>query len=298
MRKYILLPVFLLCSCLQLAAMGTTEHAETGNSFTDSYGRTVTIPANPQKIVTIGPNLTEILTFLGMEDKIVGVTDYDDWPATITHVTKIGSITSPDLEKIIALSPDLVLASTHCPQKVVDALSQAGIPAFAIYHEGNLEATYLSIEDVGAITGKSQEAEKIVRDMKDKITAVQEKVAGLAKPTVYYMISYGQWGDFTAGGNTFIGNMLDIAGGLNIAQSVSGWSYSQEKLIEEDPDMVLCSKSGNVVQQFSSTFPYSDLSAVKNHKVYAVDTDRLDRQTPRNAEAVEALAKIFHPDAF
>ncbi|MCY1152092.1 MAG: ABC transporter substrate-binding protein, partial [Sphaerochaetaceae bacterium] len=115
---------------------------------------------------------------------------------------------------------------------------------------------------------------------------------------VYYALSFGEWGDFTAGGSTFIGKMINLAGAINIAEDVDGWNYSVEQLIEKDPQIIIVSKYYNSKDQFINTWPYSSLTAVKENRVYEIDNNLLDRQGIRNAQGLLELAKIIHPNEF
>ena len=132
--------------------------------------------------------------------------------------------------------------------------------------------------------------------MQDTIADVQEKVSGLETPTVYYVVGYGEYGDYTAGGDTFVGKMLAMAGGDNIAKDISGWSITLEELVEADPSIIIINEY--MKSDFMSLPNYSDLTAVKEGNVYTLDTNMLDRQGYRNAEGILELAKIFHPEAF
>jgi iron complex transport system substrate-binding protein len=125
---------------------------------------------------------------------------------------------------------------------------------------------------------------------------VSDTVEGLSKPTVYYAVSYGEYGDYTAGGDTFVNKMISLAGGVNIAEDVSGWSYSLEKLVEQDPDIILVNQY--MLEDFLATPPYNELSAVLNGRVYGINSDLIEHQGYRNAEGVAVLAEIFYPEAF
>ncbi|HEY5525391.1 MAG TPA: ABC transporter substrate-binding protein, partial [Clostridium sp.] len=124
------------------------------------------------------------------------------------------------------------------------------------------------------------------------------KVKNSETPKAYYVVGFGKTGDYTATGDTFISEMLSIAGGKNIAQDATGWKYSLEKVIENDPEVIIISKNFVMKDQFMATDGYKELSAVKNNKVFEIDDNLVNRQGPRIAEGVEAFAKILHPDLF
>lgn len=310
-----------LVMCLGLAACGneneettttseakTTEAAnENGDSqaskettypveISDSNGNKVTIEKEPTKIVSVAPNLTEMVCKLGLKDKLVGRSDYCDYPADVADIQSVGTIMTPDIEKIISLEPDLVIVSTHFDEENTKKLTDLGITILTLYDEGNVDGVYDMITSLGLALNKNEEAASIVSDMKATIDDVKEKINGLEKPSVYYVVGYGEYGDYTAGGDTFIGGLIDLAGGKNIAADISGWSISLEAIVEANPDIIVISEY--MKDDFMSAENYKELDAVKNGKVYTLDTNLLDRQGYRNAEGVLELAKIFHPEAF
>lgn len=264
----------------------------------DSYDRKVVIEEKPQRIISLGPNITETIFALGQGDKLAGRTDYCDYPAEVSNIPSVGSIMDPSLESIIELNPDLILSSAHVGKEVINALEKSGLTIAALYADKNLEGAYTIISETGRLLGAEEEASRIVNDMKDLIQDIQNRIDGLEKPDVYYVVDFGEWGDFTAGGNTFIHQLITLAGGNNVAEDIQGWSYSIEKIIEDNPDILICSKYFDTKERLVQTSGYEELPAIKNGNVHEIDNNKLDRQGPRNASAVLDLAKIFHPEAF
>ena len=264
-------------------------------NFTDSYGNVVTIEAEPQTIVSVAPNMTELLYELGVGDKVVGRTDYCDYPAEALAVESVGAIDKPDLEKIISLEPDVVIATTFTDEGITK-LAAAGIPVVVLHEEGTVNGVYVMIEDMGQIVNKNEEALALITETKTTMAEVQDKIKDQPKPTVYYVVGYGEYGDYTAGGDTFVGGLLEMAGGDNVAKDISGWNISLEKLIEADPEIIIISEW--MKEDFVNAPNYCELSAVKNGKVYTMDVNMLERQGYRNAQGVLELAKMFHPEVF
>ncbi len=254
------------------------------------------IPENPEKIISVAPNITEILYEMGAGDKLIARTDYCDYPEQCLELESIGSLYTPDIEKMISLQPDVVLASTHFTEDTETKLTSAGIPVQVLYEETSFEGVYDMIKTLGDLVNCEAEAERMVSDMKEKIQTVTDKVTGLEKPTVYYVVSFGEGGEYTATGETFIHEMITIAGGDNIAKDGTGWSYSLEALLEADPSIILIDEDSK--DSFLAGEAYQNLTAVKEGKVYGIDGNTLDRQGYRNAEAIETMAKIFYPEAF
>jgi iron complex transport system substrate-binding protein len=298
MNKKIIILLLSFISLTSLFSEGTKEIAISNTiEFTDSYNRTVQISKNPQRIVSLGPNITEIVSELDF-DKLVGRTDYCDYPEKVSSVKSIGSITNANIEEIIELDPDLVIGSVHCPKDLLENLTKLGISAIAIYDDNSLDGSYNIISKIGYVMDEEEKANDIIKNNKALVEQIVDKTSTLDKKTVYYALSFGEWGDFTAGGSTFIGKMINLAGAINIAEDVDGWNYSVEQLIEKDPQIIIVSKYYNSKDQFINTWPYSSLTAVKENRVYEIDNNLLDRQGIRNAQGLLELAKIIHPDEF
>lgn len=282
------------------AATDTSADAVSGTVYplevTDSYGNVITIESEPEKVVSVAPNLTEMVYAIDAEDKLVGRSDYCDYPEEVAAIDSVGSITAPDVEKIISLEPDVVIVSTHFEEENADKLEEAGIPVVALYEESEVDGVYDIVSTLGEVVNHNEEAAECVAEMKDTIASVEVAVEGLDAPTVYYVVGYGEYGDYTAGGDTFVGKMLEMAGGDNIAKDISGWSISLEEIIEADPSIIIINES--MKDDFVSSPNYSELTAVKEGNVYTLDVNMLERQGYRNAQGILELAQIFHPEAF
>ncbi|MFD3158212.1 ABC transporter substrate-binding protein [Haloimpatiens sp. FM7330] len=264
----------------------------------DSYDREITLDKEPKKIVSIAPNITETIFALEKQDKLVGRTDFCDYPKEAKNIQSIGGLSNPNIEKITELKPDVVIASTHFDKKVLKKLESLNIKVLVLYGEDNFVGAYETIKKVGLVVNAQNKADKIVSNMKKKISTIEQKVKGKDTPSVYYVISYGKVGDYTATGETFINQLIKMAGGKNIASDAKGWKYSIEKLVEKNPDIVICSKYFNAKKGVKQTNGYKDLSAVKNNKLFEVDNNLIDRQGPRLADGLEELAKTIHPELF
>ena len=134
--------------------------------------------------------------------------------------------------------------------------------------------------------------------MQTKVAEVALRVEGLPRRRVYYALGFGEGGEFTAGGNTFVHEMIEQAGGINIAADLEGWAYSLELIVSGSPDLILCSDENGTRERLISSAGYREMEAVQQGRVYTIDTDLIDRQGPRLAEGLEALARRIHPEAF
>ncbi|MEG2018592.1 MAG: ABC transporter substrate-binding protein, partial [Clostridium sp.] len=282
------------------AGSASKEAGATAYPYTvkDSKGNEVVIDKEPQRIISVAPNVTELIYALGKGDKLVGRTDYCDYPQEASTVESIGSLTDPNVEKIIELKPDVVIASTHFKDDVAKKLGDLGIKVVVLYSADDFDGTFSLIDTLGQIVNAEDKAKDVVTAMKNKVEDVKEKVEGKETPKVYYVVGFGKDGDYTATGDTFIGQMIEMAGGDNIAKEATGWKYSLEEIIENDPEYIIVSKNYGMKDLLTSTAGYKELSAVKNGKVIEIDDNLLNRQGPRLADGVETLAKILHPDLF
>lgn len=303
------LSLVMICSCLfSFSACNkktvNENKKEVSTSVTypltikDSYNREVTIEKEPSRIVSLAPNITEILFALGCGDKLVGRTNYCDYPKETKNITSIGSLTKPNIEKIVELKPDVVIASTHFRKDTLNKLEKMKIKVVVLYGPKTFDGVYKTINKVGEVINAKSEANKLVSDMKKKANSITDKLKNKNRPKVYYVVSYGKMGDFTSGADTFIGNMIEMAGGNNVASDVKGWKYSVEKLVEKNPDIIICSKYFNAKKGIQETPGYKDLKAVKDGKLMEIDNNLLDRQGPRIVYGLEALSKIIHPEVF
>ncbi len=265
-------------------------------TITDSEGTEVTFDSEPMKVVSMAPNITEMIYQLGLESKLVGRTDYCDYPEQALGIETVGTLREPDIEKIISLEPDVVIASTHFSEEANKKLTDLGVKVIVLYEEFEIEGVYSIITSMGTIFNVNEVAATAVNDMIKSITETKSRIEGLDIPSVYYVVGYGENGDYTAGGDTFIGQMISLAGGNNIAQDILGWSYTLESLVEADPDIIIISE--DMKADFEAAENYKDLSAVKNGHVYGINKDLVERQGYRNAEGLRTLAEIMHPEAF
>lgn len=278
------------------ATESSAEETQYPFTITDSQGSELTFDSEPMKVVSMAPNITEMMYQLGLESKLVGRTNYCDYPEQVSSIESVGTLREPDIEKIISLEPDVVIASTHFSEEANKKLIDLGVKVVVLYEEFEIEGVYSIITSMGTLLNANETAKTVVHDMNKTITEIKLRIEGLHKPSVYYVVGYGEYGDYTAGGDTFIGQMLSLAGGNNIAQDISGWSYTLEGLVEADPDIIIIPK--DLKADFETAENYKDLSAVKNGHVYEINKDLVERQGYRNAQGLRALAEIIHPEAF
>jgi len=263
--------------------------------ITDFRGNNVKFDKEPERVVSLSPNITEIIYALGQGDKLVGRTALCDYPAEAQNVTSVGDFFGWNFETILSLNPDVVFASSLNTEENEKKLLELGINTVFLTQDESFENTYGTIELVGKILNAGDEAERIINEMKDTVSRVQKAVKGKERPSVYYVAGYGEYGDYTATGETFISDMIEMAGGNNIAADITGWVYSLEKLVEKDPQIIIGSQAAK--EYFEQTNGYKELTAVKEGRFHAIDENLLVRQGPRLAEGLELLYEIFHSES-
>ncbi|PKL11474.1 MAG: ABC transporter substrate-binding protein [Spirochaetae bacterium HGW-Spirochaetae-8] len=302
----VLLFVAILCfASTILIAKGTAESTLSTPAivFADSRGVMIELQQAPRRIVSLSPNVTETLFALGLGDAVVGRTDYCDFPTEAAVVASMGDLFSPSVEKILSMEPDLVIISTLGQAQTITAVEATGVPIAFLNGSETMEGTYHLINGIGELTGTKSKAQALVASMRQDIASINAKIAGESVPSVYYVAGFGEWGDFTATGDTFIHDLLTLAGGRNIAADAVNWSFQLELLVEADPDYIILPPSWgstftDTKAEFIAAPGYRDLSAVKADRLFPVDNGMVERQGPRSAQAVAAIARILHPEVF
>jgi len=279
------------------------RQVQTTDTVVDDYGRTVVVPAQPKRVVSLSPAVTEILFALGAQDLLVGRTDFCVYPDAAAEIPSIGGISNLNIESILALKPDLVISGSMVGKKVTEQMDAMGTPMVCVIEKPKFEALFDNITAIGKLVGKEHEADSLNRVLSCGLRNLQEADAieeslpnnthstQAAVPSVYYVVGFGEGGNFTAGGNTFINDIIRMAGGRNIAEGIEGWSYSLEALMKEDPDYIIVRREDSAA--FCDLKPYNRLSAVKNGHVIGIVSGTLDLQVPRNIDAVLYLRSRF-----
>ena len=213
----------------------------TAGPVTDQVGRTLVVPENPTRVIALAPSITEIIYDLGQEERLVGVTQYSTYPPEAESLPRVGSYIRLDIEKIISLKPDLCLATKDGnPKHIIDKIVSLGIPVYVI-NPRNLQQIMDAITSLGSLLHAKQAAAELVIKMEKRIGQVQARVKkGNRKPRVFFQIDAEPL--FSAGTNTFIHELIELAGGINTtAGEVSYPRYSWEDIILLQPEIVLIS---------------------------------------------------------
>ncbi|MBN8193086.1 ABC transporter substrate-binding protein [Bacillus sp. NTK074B] len=273
-------------------------------TLNDALDHKVTLEEQPKHIVSLIPSNTEILFELGLNKEIVGVSDFDNYPKEAEDKEKIGGMEF-NVEKIVSLEPDLVLAHESTAKSAEEGLNQlkdAGINVFIVEDAKSFEEVYSTINDIGVLVGKKEKADSIVSEMKSDLKAIEEKANEIsAKKRVYVEVSPSP-DIYSTGKNTFIDQMLSMVHAENVMSEQEGWvQVNQESVISSNPDVIITTYgyySENPKEQVMKRDGWKDVNAVKNGDVYDVHSDLVTRTGPRLVEGVEEIAKSIYPEVF
>ncbi len=259
---------------------------------------------DPQRIVSLAPANTEILFALGLGDKVVGVTEFSDYPPEALLKPSVGRYDIPNIELILAADPDLILADSIHQSEIIPQLESHGLTVVTIA-PATFDEIFDSIRMVGEITGTEDEAEELLEDMEERVEAITERTADLPESeitSVFYLV----WHDplMTSGGDTLINEMIEIGGGRNIFEDVSGAAMIElEELIARNPQVIIAGVGmgldvATTMQVFESEPRLAETDAMKNGRVYGIHLDISGRTGPRIVEGLEAFARAIHPELF
>lgn len=303
MSKHIRNRLYITMTLLVLMLLSCIPQSPPGN-IVDGLGRQVTINAVPQRIVSLAPSNTEILFALGLGDKVVGVTEYCNYPEAAKTKPKVGGFSTVDIEKVVSLRPDLVLATQIHSKTIIPALEKLGLTVVALT-PSSLTGVLDSITLVGKITGQSKEASELIKDLSTRIKSIADKTQKLSpaqRPRVFYVT----WHDplMTAGTGTLSNDVISQAGGQNIASDITGdKTIDLETVINRDPEVIIVSVgmgTGEDLpwQYIKSESRLKNTQALLTGRVYKIDGDLIHRPGPRIVEALEQMAQFIHPETF
>lgn len=262
----------------------------------DDQQQTVVLQSPPERIVSLAPSNTEVLFALGLDDRIVGVTDYCDYPQLALEKSTIGGFSTVSIEKVIALEPDLVVSSSGNNQETIDRVKDLGIPVYYVDAE-NLDGIYRNFENLGFITGTSDKALKIVSSLKEREEKVREAGASLSdKPIVAHVIWYDPI--YVSGKDTFQDELIQIAGGVNAFSDKQSHAIANiEEFINKNPDILMINSgsgmggnSSEIIEYFKNEPRLSGLSAITSDNIIIVESSVADRAGPRLWDLLEEIA--------
>jgi iron complex transport system substrate-binding protein len=298
-----LVTVFLACFS---ATCATQVEEETGSpvEFTDQLGRTITLEKVPERIVSLAPSNTEILFALGLGDRVMGVTKSCDYPPDVLEKPTIGGFSTPNLEEIVALSPDLVIAAPRHEDEIIPQLEEKGLTVLGL-NPKTFDSILAAITLIGDITGNDDEASRLVADMEKRIKAVTDKISGLTedeKPGVFYLT----WHDplKTSGSESLHNELIEKAGGRNIFTDVTGvQTIDLETLVSRNPQVMIAGIGMGTGEDKTLLYLLEEsrlknTDAGKNGSIYGINIDLTGRSGPRIVDGLEQFARCIHPEIF
>jgi iron complex transport system substrate-binding protein len=280
------------------------SEAPSPTTIIDQLGRTIALDKPPQRIISLAPSNTEILYALGLADRVIAVTDYCNYPLEAEEKPTIGGFSTPNIEEIVAFSPDLILATSIHETKIIPQLEGKGLIVLAL-NPKTIDAVLEAILLTGKVAGVEKNAIELVDSMRQRIKAVTDRVAGLTleqKLRTFYIV----WHDplKTAGSGTLQDELIQKAGGTNIAHGLTDYAnISLEVVVRDNPEVIIAGVGHGSGQD--QTFQYAlaeprfrDADARRNSRIYAIDSDLSSRPGPRIIEGLEQFAQFIHPELF
>lgn len=285
------IPIIMVTLALSLQLCAQTSPL----TLTDATGETVVFAETPRRIVSLNPDFTENLFALAAGDRIVGVTAFCNYPPEAAKKERVGDLWTPNLEKILSLAPDLILATQegNRPQ-TVQALRELQLRVFVSSSARSLEGYLGNLSELSRIVGEEGRGKELVARFRAEISRAGERTAGRKHPRVFFQL--GRAPLVTAARGTIIGELIEIAGGENIAAGASLRypSFSREKVLADDPDLVIIALEEAEAKICREEWEkFGSLSAVKSGGIYLIDPDLVSRASPRLAEGLEILVEMI-----
>jgi ABC-type Fe3+-hydroxamate transport system substrate-binding protein len=266
-----------------------------GRTLTDEMGRKVVVPDHPHRVICLMPSVTDTVFALGAGDDVVAISDYTKYPREALTKPSVGDLIKPSIEMILSLHPDLVIGVQPAgPMEVNNQLERVGIPVFLVSPHG-LDGILHSVATIGLALNRTSRADALIQSLQGRIDAVKARSKGQAAPRVFMPIWYDPI--TTIGKNAFITEIIAAAGGRSVTDDLSSeWpTISMEVVLERSPDALLLVRGGKTTLQVLENRPgWSSMTAIKEHHAYYVD-DRINFASPVAIDALEDLAKQFHP---
>ncbi len=284
---------------LAMAGLNLQATQSSATTVTDQLGRVISIPAGPRRIVSLAPSITEIVFALGQAHRLVGVTRYSDYPLEAANLPKVGSYVRLDIERIVALNPDLCIATKDGnPKAVIDRLASLKIPVYVV-NPHNLDTILRTILEIGAILNAGNRADSLTTGLHNRIQRVNSRVAQVAhRPRVFFQIGIAPI--VSAGTETFIHELIELAGGKNLAEGRIAYPrFSREQVLALEPEIfIITSMARQVVfEEVKAEWRrWPNIPAVRDERIFLVDSNLFDRPSPRLVDGLELLTRLIHPE--
>ena len=298
-RRLGLLACVLLLSWSACTSTRPVPDGPVRRELTDDAGRRVSVPVPVNRVISLAPNLTEIVFAIGAGDHLVGRTSYCDFPAEAKAVTEVGDTLHPSLEKIVALRPQVVLISTASQLEVFTQQLHSQNIAVFVTDPRDLEGVFRTVDQIGRIVGHPQEAALLIQRLRERTQAVEKAVAGRQPVRVFYQVSGEPL--YTIGHDAFVTDLISRAGGISVTADVPGaWpKYSNESALAAKPEAIILPTGGSMgAANATVTEALRQSPAALTGRVYRINDDHLARPGPRSVDGLEEIARALHPEAF
>ena len=298
-NQFVWIAVVVCLALFSACNPGRTANVGPSRELTDDAGRRVSIPAKVDRVVSLAPNLTEIVFAVGAGNRLVGRTSYCDYPPEAKAIAEVGDTIHPNLEPIIALKPQVVLVSTASQLEVFTQQLQGQNIAVFVTDPHDLEGVFRSIEQIGEIVGEKDRANQLVQKLRERTNAVEQAVKQKPPVRVFYQASGEPL--YTAGHDSFVTDLMRRAGAASVTADVPGaWpKYSNESALAARPEAIILPTGGSMGAANATVVEALRQSpAVLNGRVYKINDDHLARPGPRLVDGLEEMAHALHPDAF
>ncbi len=291
-------------SVLALAVPSAAQSSAIDDKVVDDQGVAFPLSAPPRRIVSLAPNVTEILFALGLDEEIMGVTRYCDFPEAALRKPKVGGLVDPNLELIKSLSPNLVIAFRGNPLRTIERLRALGMPVFVLNIGRDLQALFPLIAKVGRVTRRETEAAALAAGLRDRLDAVRGRLEGVATEPRVFLALHGQ-GLWTCGRLSYLNDLVARSKGRNVAGAVErDWlHYGLEQIVRDDPEVIIVlartpAEFERGRDKFLNDRRLRKVAAVRTGRVFFLDENVTSRFGPRLAEALEVVARSIHPERF
>jgi len=268
-------------------------------TVTDQLGRQVRVPDKPQRVISLAPSITEIIFGIEQSHRLKGVTTYSDFPPDAEKLPKVGSYVHLDLEKIVALKPDLCIAiKDGNPRVIAQRLEALKIPVYAV-DPNNLDTVMKTVLEIGGLLDAKEQANRLVKSMQLRIQKVKSLVATTTqRPRVFFQIGVSPI--VSVGTDTFIHELIVIAGGINLAAGPVPYPrFSREQVLALSPEIIIITSMtrGAIFEEVKAEWEkWPNMPAVRNQRIFIEDSNFFDRPTPRLVDGLELLIRLIHPE--
>ena len=286
--------LFFLLLSLTISCLSPSQQGEKASFFdyTDCYGNHVQLDSVPARIISLSPAITEMVFMLDEGDKLVGISDFCNYPEATKNIRRVGGMQNINIESLLDLNPDVVLIGSIVTKQDMEKMERCGLKVVVIREETKLEGLCDALAVIGKLLDKNELAEEQIQKIHNQLDSVKSHIDTTLTPKkVYYVVGFGEQGDFTAPQNSHIHEIINAAGGENIGKNLTSWSVSREYIFDSDPDIILIRKED--LEVYRKTTPYTSLRAVKEGHLYPIESGWIDIVSPRNILAIQYINNLL-----